>query len=328
LYPCLIFPIGALIAMAYRNSIVKRKRLRAGFIALTILMFVFFSGRQALVLYRLHFSKNDVEVRYKAEAENFSQHLDRLSDDFSRLLESHSIAWKWELMDVERYDVNGFFTVLKHLRMEPGYVLDYVYFHDRQSGFPVLYAHRSDEAAFKNYEEYRQARGEIGEDEYWDRVYGRSRTENDKKIFGYLDRVLIDDQPEGYFQYVLLRIMGSQFYLFWHADYNDQRPLFGYSQLREVMSKERDMIKRWNVWEYGPWAWLGFDPWILIHKAAELDFKPSISMGKKEVEIKIVIFTNWGGLIKRTFVVNRAFPHLLLREDQQTLIPYFCGRVF
>ena len=322
LYPCFVFPIGTLVAMAYRNPIIKRKGLRTGITAVVMAMFVFFSGSQAVILYRLHISKSDAKAAYKNDAEAFSL-----------LLNSLTIPEKnWEsiINDVEKYNVNNFFASLTHLRMEPGYALDYVYYHDDSSGFPVLYAHRSEDAAFKNYGEYRQARGEIGEDENWDRVYGRSGTKSDKNIFGYLDHVMIDDEPQGYFQYALLRIMGSQFYLFWHAGYSDKRPIFSYAQFREIMVKEKGWEKRavGQDESFWSWSWLAFDPWILIHKAAELNFEPSIIMNKEAVEIKLVIFTDYGGLIQRTFLVSRAFPHDLLKEDQKTLVPYFWGHVF
>jgi len=319
LYPCLVLPIGALIAMAYRNSILNRKMVKTGLLTVMIAAFVFLSTRQAIIFSRPHHSKSDNEVRYKADA-----------DSFSRLLDSLSFADKdWEKIfdDLDKYDVSGFFAILTHLRMEPGYILDYVYYHDEYGGFPVLYAHKSDETAFKNYEEYRQARGEIGEEELWDRVYGKSGTRSAGNIFGYLDHVMIDDTPEGYFQYVLLRIMGSQFYLFWHSGYNDQRPIFSYGQLREVLSKEKDDLKRLIAimpkdMQLSSWSLTALDPWVLIHKAAEVDFAPSIIINKEKVEIKVVVFSEYKGLMRRSFLVSRAFPHLLLKESQSILIPY------
>ena len=32
---------------------------------------------------------------------------------------------------------------------------------------------------------------------------------------------MIEDVEQGYFEYVVMDIMANQFYLFWHANYND-----------------------------------------------------------------------------------------------------------
>ena len=40
---------------------------------------------------------------------------------------------------------------------------------------------------------------------------------------GYLDYVQTDGSEEGFFQLALLTLMGDQFYLWWHANYNDQQ---------------------------------------------------------------------------------------------------------
>ena len=41
------------------------------------------------------------------------------------------------------FDVMDYFSVLDHLSMQPGYVLDYVYHYDGMGGYPVLYARPS-----------------------------------------------------------------------------------------------------------------------------------------------------------------------------------------
>ena len=45
----------------------------------------------------------------------------------------------------ERFDINRYFTVLTHLVLEDGYVLDYVYFAPGGDGAPYLYARREGE---------------------------------------------------------------------------------------------------------------------------------------------------------------------------------------
>ncbi len=57
----------------------------------------------------------------------------------------------------DEFDVNQYFTVLQHLSMEPGYVLDYVYHMDFMGGFPILYARQADEPVYRTEAEYTAA---------------------------------------------------------------------------------------------------------------------------------------------------------------------------
>jgi len=95
------------------------------------------------------------------------------------------------------FDVMQYFRVLDHLSMQPGYVLDYVYRYDGMGGYPVLYVRPAGQPPYAT-----EA----------DLAAGGDST-------GYLDFVQTDDTPESYFQFVVLATMGSQFYLFWHANY-------------------------------------------------------------------------------------------------------------
>ena len=56
----------------------------------------------------------------------------------------------------DRFDSNKYFTVLTHLALEDGYVLDYVYFAPGGDGTPYLYARRESEPEFANYSEYQK----------------------------------------------------------------------------------------------------------------------------------------------------------------------------
>ncbi len=104
--------------------------------------------------------------------------------------------------DGSEFDPNLYFTVLTHLSMSPGYVLDYVYHYDGMGGRPVLYARPEGLALYRSYEEF-----------------AASSLEAD----AYLKAVVVDGTPESYFELVVLSIMGGQFYLDWHANYNDTR---------------------------------------------------------------------------------------------------------
>jgi hypothetical protein len=200
------------------------------------------------------------------------------------------------------FDVNQYFMVLDRLSMQPGYVLDYVYFSDGVGGEPVLYARKADQPAYRNYTEFSK------------KNQGDSPLEEDD----YLSHIQVDETPEGFFQFVLLHIMGGQFYLFWHANYDDERIICDRSEAKP------------NLADFGSAINGSTDPTFkeVLMEARRLDYAPVVEMNEDAVRVQVIIFTNWGGFIRKSFTLSREFPHEILKEDSQVLIPYDCGIAF
>ncbi len=157
----------------------------------------------------------------------------------------------------DEFDVNQYFTVLQHLSMEPGYVLDYVYHLDALGGLPILYARRAEEPAYRTESEYNEAseRGAAG---------------------FYLDHVQVDGTPEGFFQFVVLRIVGGQ--LYWHASYNDAQIICTRDALEALLSQP---------------TMFGRELPASVQRAArQLDVAPVVEMGEEQVVVRVVVFTN------------------------------------
>jgi hypothetical protein len=112
------------------------------------------------------------------------------------------------------------------LNIAPGYQLDYLYFLDHLGGKPVLYARPIDNAPFQTYEEFLQSYGE--------EISGESSYAALNHAYDYLDQIQIDGSPESYFQFIVLALLGDQFYLDWHGLYNDTMILCDSSDLARV----------------------------------------------------------------------------------------------
>jgi len=195
----------------------------------------------------------------------------------------------------DEFDVSQYFTVLQHLSMEPGYVLDYVYQLDPLGGLPVLYARKADEPAYRTVAEYTEA--------------------NERGAAGpYLDHIQVDGTPEGFFQFVVLRIMGSQFYLYWHAAYNDTQIICTPEALEALLSR--------------PTMFGQELPANVKRAARKLNVAPVVEMGTDTVTVRVVIFTNWGGFIRRSYTISRQSPHQILTEEEETLVEYKSNVVF
>jgi hypothetical protein len=189
----------------------------------------------------------------------------------------------------EEFDANAYFDILDHLSMEPGYVLDYVYCNDLMGGYPVLYARPDDQERYMTCSDYKQA-------------------EN------YLDHVRIDDTEEGFFQFVVLHVVGKQFYLHWHANYDDDVIICNREALETVVQGIKSPSDQFSNQQKR--AALAIDP------------TPVVEMGEDVVTVQIVTFTNWGGFERVTFKVSRDFPHQILESTFETLVEYDCGIMF
>jgi hypothetical protein len=200
------------------------------------------------------------------------------------------------------FDVNLYFTVLDRLSMDQGRVLDYVYHYAGIGGAPVLYARKAHAPPYRNYSEYAAA---------------EAATEPTEREDYHLQYISSDGSSEGFFQLALLQIQGEQFYQFWHANYNDDRIV---SDLEDARASLADLT-----------GWIGEDESTvegLLAEVAEIDLAPVVSMNKDQVKVEVVVFTKWGGFVKRSIVMEREFPHSILWEKSEVLVSYDCGIMF
>jgi len=190
----------------------------------------------------------------------------------------------------ERFDPNEYFMVLSHLEPEDGYMLDYVYFAPGGDGLPYMYARREGEPPYATYSEYETA-----------------------EVEDYLNHIQVDDTAEGFFELAVLSIMGEQFYLSWHAEYNDREVVSSRERLEEIID--------WLNEEYAPLTE------EQVEAVMNLDVAPKVKFESDKVRVRVLVFIKWGGFFERIFTMDRKFPHMIIEEDIQ-LVPYNCGVMF
>jgi hypothetical protein len=198
------------------------------------------------------------------------------------------------------FDVNRYFSVLTHLSMEPGYVLDYAY---HTNVVPHIYARKIDEPRCLSLSQVRERKDK------------RSIMEHllayDHGAFDFHDHVQVDDTEDGFFQLVLLVVMGGQFYLVWHAHYNDTTIVCTQAGLEALLAGGNGLGNP-------------NQPYVL-EQARGFDLAPEVEMGAGQVLVRVAQFTKWGGLSRRTYQLQRAFPHKFLDGRSKTLVKYDCG---
>lgn len=201
------------------------------------------------------------------------------------------------------FDPNQYFQVFTHLKMKPGYTLDFIYFQDELGGKPLVYARKSNTAPFPTYEEFLKS---YGEEMSGERSYAQLN-----HAFDYLEQVQIDKTPESYYEFVLLAFLGDQFYLQWHGLYNDSRV---FCEPKDLQFVDEDM-KDFDL-EF---------PAEVNNSIEQIDFEPTILITDETVSVRIVAFTKWGGFWENIYVMDKENPLNLRDIQSNTLLEYDCG---
>lgn len=193
------------------------------------------------------------------------------------------------------FDVNDYFDALTHISMQEGYALDYVYQVDSLGAFPILYARPEGQPAYPSINDI-PAGLEIGD---------------------YLDRIAIDNTEQGYFEFVAMHIMARQFYLDWHANYNDTEIVCDSDAVNEI-------IVDINDGSFGN----PFDRSQQRQARAMEDIEPLVKLTDDSALVEIIVFTKWGGFYRWTYTISRSLPHTIMDVKSDNLVPYDCGIMF
>jgi len=187
----------------------------------------------------------------------------------NHFLSDHPIRQK------EDFDPNQYFEVFPHLKMSSGYTLDYIYFMDEVGRKPLLYARKIDEKPFQTYEEVRDYHGNPDEPWYLSAYF--------------LKQIQIDKSQESYFEYIVLAMLGNQFYI------SDQRVLD-----TKVLCDHSDL-------RYAGDDITGFENVVRM-----IDFRPVVLVNDITTTVRFVTFSTWGGFFENIVIFNKENPMQLL----------------
>jgi len=194
----------------------------------------------------------------------------------------------------DEFDVNDYFKVLTHISMQDGYSLDYIYHVDGLGAFPILYALPDGQAPYASVDEVPE------NTELWD-------------FREYLD---VEDVEQGYFEVVVMQIMAGQFYLNWHANYNDMQIVCSRDDVNAIIS---DI----NAADFG----YEFDIPQQTKARALQNIEPLVKLTNDSAIVEVVTFTKWGGFFRQTYTISRSFPHTIEMKEEN-IVEYDCGIMF
>jgi len=179
--------------------------------------------------------------------------------------------------------------------MQEGYTLDYVYQTDSLGAFPLLYTRPMDQAPYASVTDI------------------PANTE----LTDFHDHLEIEDVEQGYFEYVVMDIMARQFYLSWHANYNDTEIVCN----REEVN---DIVARVSSGDFG----IAMGPLQQTKARTIRNIEPAVNLTGDVATVQFITFTKWGGFYRETYTINRSFPHTIVDVEQENIVPYDCGIMF
>lgn len=189
------------------------------------------------------------------------------------------------------FDPMLYFTVLDRLSMEDGYILDFVYTNDGMGGYPTLLARPADVPPYRSWEDV------------------------SSEYDSYLTHVVADGSEESFFQLAILALLGEQFYLFWHANYNDWQVVCNRDGVQAIV----DEINQ---------SFVSFSPLQQAQALGIPNIPPTVRLDEKTAEVRLIAFTRWGGFYRFTWIIFRQFPHEFQSVQNEPLVPYDCGLQF
>lgn len=195
----------------------------------------------------------------------------------------------------DEFDVNDYFSTTPNISMQKGYVLDYVFLGDSLGSFPILAARPIDQAPYTS----------------------SADVPADSELADYWDYIEVKDVEQGYFEYVSFLIMADQFYLVWHANYDDTDVICNRESVDAIVVDINDN-------DFG----IAFDRDQMKQIKAMQNIEPLVKLTDKTAIVEIVTFSKWGGFYHMTYTIDRAFPHTIIDVQEENIVPYDCGIMF
>jgi hypothetical protein len=194
----------------------------------------------------------------------------------------------------DEFDANEYFKVLSHLSMQEGYTLDYFYASDFLGSSPYLYSRPVDQTPYASSTDF----------------------PGGPALGNYYDHIEMKDVEQGYFEYVVMNIMAPQFYLVWHANYND-------TQIVCEREAADAIVEQINAGDFG----MKMDATQQAQIRSLANIEPLVKLTGDSAVVEIVTFTKWGGFFRRTYTISRAFPHTVEMKEEN-VVEYECGIMF
>jgi len=192
------------------------------------------------------------------------------------------------------FDVNRFLDVFDKIELRKGTLLDYAFYYGGIGGRPLIYTRKVNAPRISANEYIKQY-------------------EHLLRANSYLDDIVIENDPESFFQLVVFTKIVHQFYQWWHAAYNDDRFVFDIKSvqkiLRNIPETDRHGINNKNR-----------------DKLKHISFEPQVGCNDVGGKVRCILFSKRAGFYYENATI--AWPKIKIKIKRKTIVPYHCGILF
>lgn len=192
------------------------------------------------------------------------------------------------------FDVARYMDVLDYLTLPLDLTLDYVYDSNGGGGYTIIYVRSIHEQPFATVQEYRDASCPEGQCPQFIQPI-----------------TAVGNYPQGYMQLAVLHVMAEQFYLWWHALFNDYQIIYNQATLTSTLRQIESEVS------YGDCGALS-DEEMDQARALHVDPLVTYNVIAGEVRASLVVFSKWGGFYRKSLIVTSSGT----RVDYENLIRY------
>jgi hypothetical protein len=247
-----------------------------------------------LILFCFCMAENDLSIYTHDKKDKICDLLlsQKVPEHFFRM-----ISWK----NGTEFKAQNIMALFEHIRMDSGYVLDYKYM-SGNNGYPILYARKEICKCFCFQAACLDSKGN-GE-------HKRFRSSENKNI--YLGHINSDGSKNAFIELSILNTIGNQFYLIWHAAYNDWDIITLHSEIdsiykRLISGENKNVVSD-----------------SFLDETKQINLTPIVAVLEDKVIVRIHVFTSWGGLFLRTYTYAKKQPHWLLSMTDTLEVKYSC----
>ena len=196
--------------------------------------------------------------------------------------------------DTTIFDANHLLLYMDHLNLREGYALDFVYVLEETGGYPIVYIRGEEESPFGDYAAYQAACDLADPPETCD----------------YLNFVEGDGTEEGYFQFVLMSMMGDQFYLYGDVQENEVAVVADTIHIGlladSVLSTKNGTLAERKI----------------ARQIRKVDPAPIVTIEDEQVTVEVTWFTPASGLYRTVYVMTPDFPYQIVSVETEQLLAF------
>ena len=244
---------------------------------------------------------------------NYYSELVNLIEHYQNENVKYSIIEKEISIDVNHFNIAQYFSLFDKLILEEGYRLKLCYVNYGKSGFPKIFSVKDDKQIDSTsiystlFYQLNDSINILNEE-----IYFNNYSFVDS-LLNPMNHLKIEDSKKGYFQFLIIYLIGDNFALFWHSNYGNNSLILSKKSLDDILKSKNNFINLNNNQK---------------NEAKKINPSPKITMKKDTCYIRIINFSPWKGFESVEYGINRKFPHKVKYLSCKILVEYDCGIMF